>query len=97
VFLRHSQDVWDIVAKAKITQSPLYVFACDCFLGLLFANIIGFRGDQRDEFHAAFHEEIASIFRKGLAGGRGEDLGDDFLDRRWINRDQLGCDALAVE
>lgn len=61
------------------------MFACDCFLGFFFADVIGFGGNQGDELDAAFHEQVASIFGEGLAGRGRQDLSDDLLDRRCYN------------
>lgn len=85
MFLRDGKDILDVIAETKITQSPLHVFTGDSLLRFLFADVVGFRGDQGDELDAAFHEEIARVFREGLPGGRREDLCDDFLDRRWAS------------
>lgn len=51
---------------------------------LALRNLVGFGGDESDEFDAAVYEEVAGVAGKGDAGFggvvRGEDFGDDFLD-----------------
>ena len=55
----------------------------DGLLGLALRNLVGFGGDEGDEFDAAVYEEVAGVAREGDAGFGivgGEDFGDDFLD-----------------
>ena len=68
VFLCDSKDIGNVVAETEITEGALDMFAGDGLLGFLFTDIVGFGGDQSDEFNAAFHEEIASVFGECLAG-----------------------------
>lgn len=82
MLIRTRKDILHIIAKSEIFQRLLDVLAGNRLLGFLLANVVGLGGDERDEFDAAFHEQVARIFGKGLAGGRGEDFGDDFLDGR---------------
>ena len=84
VFLRDSKNIGDVVAETEITQGALDMFAGNRLLGFLFADVVGFGGDEGDEFNAAFHEQVAGIFGKRLTGGRRQDLGDDLLDRRCV-------------
>lgn len=56
VLVRDGQNIMDVVSEAEIAQSALDVFACNGLLGFLLADIVGFRGDERDELDAAFHE-----------------------------------------
>lgn len=83
VFFRNSQDIGDVVTEAEIAQGALDMFAGDRLLGLFLADVVGFGGDQGDEFDTAFHKQIAGIFGESLTGGGREDLGDDFLHRRY--------------
>jgi hypothetical protein len=57
------------------------VVAGNGFLGILLRDLIGFRGNKRNEFHAAFNEEVPGFPGEDAAAGCGEDLADDFLDR----------------
>lgn len=67
MLLRDSKDVGNVVAETEITEGALDMFAGDSLLGFLFADVVGFGGDQGDEFDTAFHEEIAGIFGESLA------------------------------
>lgn len=62
------------------------MFACDCLLGFLLADVVGLGGNQGDKLDTAFHEQVTRIFREGLAGRWGQDLCDDLLDRRYCRQ-----------
>lgn len=83
VLLSHRKHIGDIVCKAEIPQCLLDVLACDGLLGFLFADVVCLGRDQSDELDTTFHEQIARILGEGLAHARGEDFGDDLLDRRY--------------
>ena len=62
----------------------------DRLLRLALCDVVGFGGDERDEFDAAVDEEVAGVagegdggFRRGGGGGRGEDFGNYLLDGRY--------------
>ena len=68
MFLCYSQYIGHVVSEAQILQRPLDMFACDGLLRFLLADIIRLGGDECDELDAAFDQEVAGIFGKGLAG-----------------------------
>lgn len=74
VFLRDGKDIGDVIGETEIAQRSFDVLAGYGLLRFLFADVVGFRGDQRDELDAAFHEQVSGVLGESLAGRCGEDL-----------------------
>ena len=77
------QNSRDIVTEIQVLKRLLDVLTSNGFLGVLFGDLVRFRGDEGDEFDATFNQEIARVFCKGNARIGVQDFGNDLLDRRW--------------
>jgi len=80
VLSRRLDDGGHIIGEAKLLECFGDVVAGNRLLGLLFGDLVGFGGDEGDEFDTAFYEEIASFLGEAAAAGRWENFCDDFLD-----------------
>lgn len=58
------------------------VVTCNCLLGLFIRYLICLRRDESDELYAAFYQKIPGLFGVGNAVALGQNLANDFLDRR---------------
>ena len=67
MFARDVQDALNIVMEPQLLQGLRHMFASNGLLGLFFGDVVGFRGDESNELNAAFDEEVARFFGKGLA------------------------------
>ena len=67
------------------------MFCRDRLFGFFFCDLVGFGGDEGDEFDAALDEEVAGVFGEGDTRGGGEDLGYYFLDGGFREREVVGA------
>lgn len=90
---RYLQDVLDVIAKTQLLERLLDVLTGNGFLGLLLSNFVGFAADHGDELDTAFYKQIAGISGESDAavGFGGEDLGDDFGDGSFGEREVIGA------
>jgi len=57
-----SQHLFHILGKSQLLQRLIDVFNRDCLLLLLLRDLVGFGGDEGDEFNTAFCEEVTGLF-----------------------------------
>lgn len=72
-----------VFAKVQLLQRCLDVLARYCLLCVLFGDLIGLGGDERDELDAALYEQVPGIFRERHARFRRQDVLHNLLHRRW--------------
>lgn len=84
VVLRDLENSGHVFAKVELLERCFDVLAGYCLLRVLFGNLIGFGGDECDEFDAAFYEKVSGVLRKGHARFSSEDILDDLLHSRWV-------------
>lgn len=82
VFLRHLQNLGNVVWISKLLQGGGDMLARNGLFGLLFRDLVRLTRDESDEFDAAFYEEVARVFSEADTGVVVQDFGDDLADRR---------------
>ena len=80
VFLCHLLNLINVLLEAEVLESLDDVFCRNRLFCLFFGDLVGLRGDERDEFDAAFDEEVAGVLSEGKVVG--EDFLNYLLDRR---------------
>ena len=68
-----------VLREPQLSECLVDVVGRYSLLGFFLGNLVGFGGDEGDEFDAAVDEQVACVPGEGDAGG-GEDFGYDFLD-----------------
>lgn len=58
------------------------VVTCNCLLGLLIRYLVCLRRDECNKLYTAFYQKIPGLFGIGNAVALGQNLANDFLDRR---------------
>ena len=79
MFLGDGKNVGYVIGKTQISQRSFNVLAGNGLLRFFFTDVVGLGGDQSDKLNAAFHKQVAGVFRERLAGGGGKDLRDYLL------------------
>ena len=81
--LLHLQNRGHVVVEVQLFQGLLDMLSGYGLLGVLLGNLVGFRGNERDELDTALDEEVARVLGEGHARLGLQDLGDNLLDGCW--------------